>query len=116
MYIFSLSFFTDKTPDDMKTIEIAFPGDNNCKTSIEDEKHVKLQTEGGALAHAKRVHIFGCSHSILMFFWSGDVVIFTILFLENNRQLLSNPSPIRTSSMSSGDGTTSLLDASITGD
>jgi hypothetical protein len=52
----------------MKTIEIAILGDNNCKIFIEEAKQVKRQAEGGAFWHENRVHIFGCSHSIFMFF------------------------------------------------
>ena len=69
MYIFSLLFFTNNSPDFMKTIEIDMSsGDNNCKMFIEEAKHLKLQAEGGAFCKPNRVHIFGFSHSIFMFF------------------------------------------------
>ena len=69
MYIFSLLFFTNNNPEDMKTIEIDMSsGDNNCKIFNDEAEHMKLQAEGGALWHANRVHIFGFSHSIFMFF------------------------------------------------
>ena len=68
MYIFSLLFFTNNNPEDIKTIEIAILGDNNCKIFNEEAEHLKLQAEGGAFWHANRVHIFGFSHSIFMFF------------------------------------------------
>ena len=67
MYIFSLLFFTNNNPEDIKTIEIAM-GDNNCKIFNEVAEHLKLQAEGGAFWHANREHIFGFSHSIFMFF------------------------------------------------
>ena len=68
MYIFSQLFFTNNNPEDIKTIEIAILGDSNCKMFIEEAKQVKRQAEGGAFWHANRVHIFGFSHSIFMFF------------------------------------------------
>ena len=69
MYIFSLLFFTNNSPDFMKTIEIDILEDNNCKIFNEEAEHMKRQAEGGAFWHAIMVpSLFGFSHSIFMFF------------------------------------------------
>ena len=114
MYIFSLSFFTNNNPEDIKTIEIAILGDNNCKIFNEEAEHLKLQAEGGAFWHAIMVpSLLGFSHSILMLFRPDEAVIVT--FLSNICQLRIKPFPIIMSSMSSEDCTTSLLFPIITG-
>ena len=115
MYIFSLLFFTNNSPDFMKTIEIDMSsGDNNCKIFNEEAEHLKLQAEGGAFWHAIMVpSLLGFSHSIFMFFRPGEAVIVT--FLSNIRQLRSEAFSNKMSSMSSEDGTTALLFPIITG-